>query len=288
MQTAVYDASERPITFDILSWIATVGAMAGGDLVHFIILADRWREKTTKDRSMTPAQKMWRVRRILAQSCDLLPKSMTTVVTDPAVARHWRSADALRPDTFVATTAEQWKAGRDIFCLRPPADALEAIESRFDGAVVLTIRQSDVVPEKNCRLASWLRLAGHARSKGHRVVLIPDTATVVNASPMPSAFEWYPAAAQDVGLRAAIYSRARVCMGMGAGPMHACQYMPGMRYAFFLRHRKLASSSQFRSFEKVWGVKWGEQLPFMTDGQILDYRPDDEDALIETFDKVVT
>lgn len=287
MTPAVYDVSARAITFDIVFWLATVGAIANGNPVEVLILADRFRDRTSKDRALTPDQKMWRVRRILAQSCDLLPGSQTTVITDPSRAAKWREADALRPNTFVGTTVENWKAGLDIFRLRPPPDALDAIGKRFDGAVVLTIRQSDVVPEKNCRLMSWLDLAGHAGSKGHRVVLIPDTATVVNATPLPRWCEWYPAAALDVGLRAAVYSRAAVTMACGVGPAAIPMFMPGTRYALFLRHRSASQEALTRSFEKVWGIPWGSQLPWATDKQILDYRPDDSEALIETFDKVV-
>ncbi len=286
MTPAVYDVSERPITFDILMWLATCGAMAPGPL-HFVILADRWRSKTTKDRAMTDDQKLRRVHHILAASCRLIPGSQTTVVTDKTEAARWRDTDALRPDTFLRTNIEQWKAGRGIFRFRAPADALEAIGKRFDDAVVLTVRQNPVVPEKNCRLAAWLRLAGHAKGKGHRVVLIPDTATVINSTPLPSAYEWYPAAAMDVALRAAVYERAAVSMACGAGPAAIPMYMPGKRYALFLKHRHLASSSLIRSFEKVWGIRWGEQLPWAGPGQVLDYRPDDEDALIETFDRVM-
>lgn len=287
MTPAVYDASERPITFDILMWLATVGAMVDGS-IHFVILADRWRDKTTKDRAMTDGQKLWRVHHILAACCRLIPGTQTTVVTDRTEAARWRATDALRPDTFNRTTHDQWRAGRDIFRFRAPPDALEAIGTKFDGAVVLTIRQNPVVAEKNCRLAAWLELAGYARGKGHRVVLIPDTDAVVKATPLPRSFEWYPAAAMDVPLRAAVYERAALTMAMGAGPASIPIFMPRKRYALFLRHRHLASSSQIRSFEKVWGIRWGEQLPWAGPAQILDYRPDDAESLIETFDKVVS
>ena len=90
MTPAVYDVSERPITFDILCFIASVGAQAKGP-VHFVILADRWREKTTKDRAMTPGQKMRRVHSILAATCWLLPATQAvSVVTDRDAADRWR------------------------------------------------------------------------------------------------------------------------------------------------------------------------------------------------------
>lgn len=288
MITAVYDISTRPITFDILYWIATVGAQAGDDPVKFVILADGFREKTTKDRALTAAGKMARVHRILAPCCWLLKNTAAVeVVTDPAEAQRLRGLDALTPSTFMASTVEQWRKGRDIFRLRAPGYALEEIGDRFDGAVVLTIRQSPVVHEKNSRLSSWLRLAGHIHSKGKRAVLIPDTASVIDNAALPRGCEWFPAAALDVGLRAAVYQRAALTMAMGAGPAGIPLFMPRSRYVLFTHHRGLASSSQIRSFEKVWGLSWGEQLPWSDGFQILDYRKDDEDALIEAFDKVI-
>ena len=286
MKAAVYDASTKPLTFDILCFIASVGAMTA-DPVHFVILADKWRDKTTKDKVLTPGQKMRRVHHILAASCWLLPSThAVSVVTNREAADRWRETDALRPDTFLRTNVEHWKAGRDPRLLRAPAWALEDIGDRFDDAVVFTIRQSPVVAEKNSKTSAWLVLAGYARSKGHRVVLIPDTSTVVAGERLPSSYEWYQPAATDVALRAAVYQRAKATFACGAGPAAVPLFMPDRRVGLFLRHRHLASSSQIRSFEKVWGISWGDQLPW--DGPFLDYRVDDESALIETFDRVMT
>lgn len=288
MISAVYDVSERPITFDILMWLASVGAEAGNKPVHAVILADRWRARTTKDKSLSDGQKLWRVKHILEPACWLLMNTAAvTVVTDATEADGWRRADALRPDTFLRTNIEHWKAGRDIFRFRAPGDALEAIGDRFDDAVVLTIRHCSTVPEKNCKLSAWLRLAGHIRSKGRRAVLIPDTEAAVANTPLPSSFEWFPAAALDLGLRAAVYERAALSMCAGAGPASISMYMPGKRFVFFLRHRGLAASSQVRSFEKVWGMPWGSQLPWAGRGQVLDFHQDDEDVLMNAFDKVM-
>lgn len=286
MKAAVYDAFTKPLTFDILCFIASVGAMTA-EPVHFVILADKWRDKTTKDRALTPGQKMRRVHHILAASCWLLPAThAVSVVTNRVAADRWRETDAMRPDTFLRTNVEHSKAGRDVRLLRAPKWALEDIGDRFDNAVVFTIRQSPVVAEKNCKSSAWLALAGYAHSKGHRVVLIPDTATVVAGQKLSRSFEWFPPAATDVALRAAVYQRAKASFACGAGPAAIPLFMPGKRVGLFLRHRHLASSSQMRSFEKVWGIGWGDQLPW--DGPFLDYRVDDESALIETFDKVMT
>jgi hypothetical protein len=284
LRHAVYDVSVQPITFDILPFIATIGADDGP--VHFVILADRFREKTTKDRALTDAQKMWRVHHILAPSCWLLPATAAvTVVTDPLEASRWRLSDAEQPNTFLAKTLERYREDKDIWRFRAPESALTAIGSRFDGAVVITIRQSPIVQEKNCRLSAWLAAIGHMRKRGHRVVLIPDTSTVLNGAPLAKSYEWYPPAALDVGLRAALYERSSLSMSMGAGPAHIPMFMPASRYVMFLHHRGLALSSQQRSFEKVWGVNWGDQMPF--DGGRLEYRHDDESAICEAFDKVM-
>jgi hypothetical protein len=274
MRIALYDMAERPCTFDIVPWIATVDAMAGYEAVHFIVLADRFRDRSPKDKALSPAEKMSRVERVIVPACRLLPGAPVDLVTDPAQAEEWRRRpDTLKPSTFVAETIRQHTAGRDVRRLRAP------VPSPHPGAVVITIRQNPAVPEKNCDLGEWLGAASVLMADGHNVALVPDTATA--AGPLPGGFNWCREAATDLAVRAALYQEAACSLSMGLGPMAIAMFMRSTRYVVFVDHRNVPDNRVM--FERVFGIRWGQQLPFAGDGQVIEYRRDDEDVIVEAF-----
>lgn len=276
MKLALYDMAERPATYDIVPFAATVGAIAGAGPVHFVILVDQLRDASVKDRAMTLDQKRARVRNIIAPCCRLLPGSAVTVEADPAKAREWRRrADALRPTGFVAECNRQWAMGRDVRRLRAVGP------SPHPGAVVITIRQSPIVPAKNCDLSEWLGAASVLMAEGHEVVLVPDTAMADRA--LPAGFTWCRDAALDVAVRASLYQEAACSLSMGVGPLHIAMHMPKARYVAFVNHRDPSVEGR-TIFERVFGVRWGaRQLPFAGPGQLIDYRRDDEGVIVDAF-----
>lgn len=276
MTLAVYDMAEHPATYDIVPWLGVVAAIAGPRPVTIAVLADRFRNLSDKDRALSLGQKQARVRGIVVPCCSLLPGAKVLLVVNPDEADGWRRRlDTLKPATFVAESLRQHRAGRDVRRLR------SHVTSLHPGAVVMTIRQSPAVPTKNSSLDEWLGAASVLMARGHEVVLIPDT-SVANL-PLPTGFTWCRHAALDVSARAALYQDALCSMSAGVGPMSIAMYMPATRYAVFVDHRGVPPAEHRPVFERTWGVRWGDQLPFAGRGQVIEYRHDDEDAILDTF-----
>lgn len=288
MTVAVYDLARQPITFDIMCFVASVGAVEATP--RFVILADRRREKTQKDRHLRDAEWLWRVHRVLYQSCWLLPGTRSVeVVTGRPQAEQWRGKDALRPDTLMRTCVAHHQEGRDVRVLRAPADALKALESAAfpkKKLVILQLRQSRVQAHKNSNVGAWIQAAGHMHKHGWNVVVVPDTDAAVANDRYPSWLTYYPAAALDVGLRCALYETADLVMSTGVGPAYF-NTLSDNRYLAFVNHGSIPVAKQAGQFEKIWGVGWGDQLPFAGSGQSLDYRRDDAEAICDAFDRAV-
>lgn len=271
MTPAVYDLSRRPITFDFLVFVACVASRA--DPVHIVILADKDRAITPKDMALSPEEKRARVHRILEPSCHLHPHvGNVSIVTDEYEASCWRRTPSLQASTFIAELSNHRRHDLKVQALRSP------IASPHPGAVVMTLRNTKAVPEKNCRMDVWLSAAKMLMDEGHDVVVVPDTDMA--DGPLPDGFNWCREAARDVPTRAALYEHAACSLSMGLGPMTIAMLMPETAYTVFVAHRNIGRE-QVPMFERIWGIRWGEQLPFTTPRQALDYRPDDADAIID-------
>jgi hypothetical protein len=276
LRLALYDMGANPATYDIAPWLCTAAAMAGADPLRVVVLADRFRNATPKDMALSLAEKMARVERIIVPCCRLLPGATVEMVTDRVEAEGWRRrGDTLRPSTFVAETIRQHAAGRDVRRLRTTAP------SPHPGAVAFTIRLSPAIPEKNSALDEWLAAASVLMAEGRDVILVPDTS--IAAGSLPQGFRWCREAAFDVTVRAALYRDAACSLARGIGPMAIAMFMAGTRYACFVDH---GIPGDRALFERVFGIRWGQQLPFAGAGQLIDYRPDTEDAILDAFHSI--
>jgi hypothetical protein len=273
VKLAVYDMADRPATYDICPWLATIGAVAGPGPVRVVVLADRFRDISQKDKALPLAEKRARVERIIVPCCQLLPGATVDVVNERHKADVWRCrSDVIIASTFVSDCNRQHAAGRNVHRLHTTA------LSPHPGAVVFTIRQNPAVPSKNSNLDEWLAAASVLMAEGHEVVLIPDTAVAVG--PLPEGFYWRRDAAFDVTVRAALYRDAACSLGRGVGPMAIAMFMAGTRYACFVDHSCPGGQGLF---ERVFGVSWGQQLPFAGPGQLIEYQPDTKGAILGAF-----
>lgn len=286
MRTAIYDMSAMPTTFDVLAWVASVGAIAEDEPVRFVILMDQFREgKTAKDRAMTNEQREARAHRVLAPCCWLLPNATSVQITkDPDECWRWRrSEDALMPGPRVCNLVDLHRQGKEVRRLRAPEWAVQEIGSDYDGVVVLSMRRSPIVPQKNSDQKAWSEAAAYFRSQGERVVVIPDTAEVVGCQHMNTGSHVHVGAAMDVGLRMALYERASLVMSMGCGPALFNALRPDGQCVMFVRHAHMSDGAARKQFEKIWGIGWGEQLPFSPPDQRLDFRCDGVSEIVDAY-----
>lgn len=283
MTVAVYDLNRLPITFDIMCFVASVGAVEPRP--KFVILADRRRVKTEKDKGLSDGQWMQRIHRVIVPSCWLLPGCRgVEVITETEEADKWRKADVLRPDTMMRTCVDHHRAGNKVTILEASQGAREEV-AKFEGPLcVIQMRQSLVQEHKNSTPGAWSIAAGHMHKAGWNVVVVPDTDQVLANAAYPRWITHYPAASIDVSLRCALYEQADLVMSMGVGPAYFCTLSPS-RYVAFVQHGTVGFNRQEKQFEKIWGIKWGEQLPFATAGQTIEYRRDDAEAICAAFDR---
>jgi len=274
----LYDLTERPITYDFV-FAAVQGAMkAGGRPWRMIILDDRFRRGTAKDRALTVEQSRRRIDRIIYPTCRQVPGCRSvTVVTDWVDADRWRARATFRPSAIIA----------DIAAARTAIPRLRAPEGHgigdVSGAVVITLRNTDKVNTKNCNMPAWLQAASEIEATGRRVILIPDTDMALSGESLPGDHEWWPVAAVDLTTRVALYEQAGLCLSMGVGPA-AFQMFSNAPFGIFLRHRAIEPKPDLHL--SLWGVEWGEQLPWTGGRQEIIYETDDYRNIMAAYERL--
>lgn len=287
MSVAVYDLAIAPITFEIMCFVASVGAVESRP--KFVILADKRRVRTQKDQEIEEWEWRRRVNQVIAASCWLLPGCRgVEIVTDQDEGRSWRqSRDALRPVPLIRGCVESHANGKNVRILRAPTEGAGAIRSAglVGPMVVIQMRAARSQLTKNSDRAAWFAAGRYIASLGHRVVFVPDTDEVMARARYPEDLDIYSPAALDVGIRCALYEQADVVLSAGVGPSYFCA-LSGCRYLAFVRHAKHSVQELREPFERVWGIRWGAQLPFAGQEQRLVYQGDNFAAIRAAFDSI--
>lgn len=86
--------------------------------------------------------------------------------------------------------------------------------------VTITLRTYDYIPIRNSNIASWIDFAGELDPLRYRVVFIPDASECgISTQSQISKFEVFDSACWNLELRAALYRRAWMNMGIACGPL---------------------------------------------------------------------
>ena len=103
-----------------------------------------------------------------------------------------------------------------------PQKIVEAYLSQKDDRriVTITLRTYDYIPARNSDIKSWLDFAGELDPVKYRVVFVPDASMYgVETIKELNKFEVFDPACWNIHLRAALYQRAWMNMGVICGPL---------------------------------------------------------------------
>ncbi len=247
MLLLVWDTRTNPITFDFVWTLVAAeihrraARLEGIDL--YLIAPQRPRargESEDYNRIFNPDALRWRIANILEAVAHLLPSIRVREIHPDRKAAifaslfgylhaHPENTSRILPIQYESRHAvfAAGDGGVDTHVLIAPAAAREYVDAWLVArnpddrrTIVVTLRQSPYMPDRNSNVAAARNFAAWAIENGYFVVFVPDTDLVARALPealSPGVF--FPEASVDVRLRLAIYERAYVNIGVNAGPM---------------------------------------------------------------------
>lgn len=234
----VYDTLSSPVTFDFLHYlyIADWQRRQAGKGCLDVLIVYRSNLSDTEDGSWVAAigrdGLSWRITHLLVPLCRLVPSvdRIQVVERDEAFEIVERYG-SVHPEGYSYASPRSAVARFDAPGLgyspviTVPATAREIVEAYFPVAdsrriVTITLRTYDYISVRNSDIAAWLEFAGELDPAIYRVVFIPDASTMgVSTFQRLGAFEIFDAACWNVELRAALYARAWMNMGVASGPL---------------------------------------------------------------------
>lgn len=153
--------------------------------------------------------------------------------------------------------------------------------------VTITLRQYEFLPQRNSNLEAWSVFASELDSKGYFVVVVPDTATALDARPPEFAnVTMFPEAAFNVPLRVALYEQAYLNLATTGGPPVLMLLSDRVPFLFF---KLLVPGVDLCSAEHLADVGFtiNEDLGHMGPHQHLVWADDDLATIRREFDAMV-
>ena len=312
----VYDLAVCPNTFDILQFLGSAEAFRrarNAKHIHVCFVMGpglQFRKLTHKDRVMSDELKMWRVRHILEPCARMLAHSsgVSFFYSRPDLGRFLRHVpkhlvfpldyQVSAPTRYFLTTGavHLWNQGFDVRGLTPSKAALDNVQTWIETQgitkpiVSMTLRQSSLEEGRDCQFDNWMRFSEVVRAHGMHPVAIPDTEVALKLGPKSYSTEidWYPLAAIDVDLRAALYKKSLLNMSFSGGPAFINVYTPGNNYLIFTGFVSMPKAAPTKEeLAAQMGFAWGEQFPWATPTQRLVWEPDHYENLVQEFEAMV-
>ncbi|MDX2224351.1 MAG: hypothetical protein SFV21_16490 [Rhodospirillaceae bacterium] len=269
MIKSIWDLRICPLTFDFAVWLAIVDCyrQVRGDKegIDMTIRVDGFRRLTPRDRLTTDDEKLWRLKSIVLDVCELVPSIHTLAVTWQDRGPFDYPRDYLKTGIpYTAKTAlDFWYRSASPLVFRSPsfAKTLLPVKSPY---VTLTIRRSWHFAERNVDLNDWFKFYTYLRSEGHTVVVVPDYEDVLGEKAYEK-FEWnvYVPAALDIRLRLCLYENAIMNVCSSNGP---CAIM-------FFANTPIMQFDQLRG-ATISEAEWKKYNGFPVGGQFPWSRPD--------------
>jgi hypothetical protein len=234
----VYDTLSSPVTFDFLHYlyVADWKRRQAGKRHLDVLIVSRPNLSHTVDGSWVAAighdGLNWRISNLLVPLCRLFASVNSIHIVDQEEAFEIvKGYGDVHPEGYSYASPKSAVARLDATglsysrAITIPATAREIVEAYFPAAddrriVTITLRSYDFISVRNSDIPSWVEFAHELDPGTYRVVFIPD-ASVQGVSTFGSlgAFEIFDAACWNVALRAALYARAWVNMGVACGPL---------------------------------------------------------------------
>ena len=320
-----YDLQEYPTTFDCLQFFASANIVRQFYSLKYmqinIVLGSgrQFRRLSRKDATLSYADKFWRLHKIVESSARLVKNCAGVNVFHNRndAERFWQTIQAPRlfpPDytvqkpnySFILTLSTlkarsvfmENRNGKepDMGVFEPSEAALAAFDDwkafkKIDKPIVsMTLRTSRHEQERNANILQWRDFANYARERGFVPVGIPDTevALSIDVGDLPKDLYWYPMAALDPDLRAALYRRSFISMSTGGGPAHLLPYMNDTNYMIFMHpNRFFASVQNEEQWKGTMGIDWLGQFPWSTPTQQFVWKEDTFENIRNSFEDML-
>jgi hypothetical protein len=159
------------------------------------------------------------------------------------------------------TVSDAARNGIDVPSLKATAEDLARVDTYLNGQrpIVITLREAEHWPQRNSNLDAWLKFAAWVKEP---VIFVRDTAKADEPLPFPTC----PEASRDIGLRTALYERAKINLFVSNGP----GVIPVYSDSPYLLIKPLADDYIVK-MEDWWrkgiGVAPGEQFPWAKPNQ---------------------
>ena len=115
--------------------------------------------------------------------------------------------------------------------------ARQWLNTRTNGCrpVPITMRESNIKPERNSDLRVWAVIAHRLQAAGHFPFIIRDIDKACEALPLEfKEIDSCPEAVFNLELRMALYEESHICAFVANGPASACWFNRNVRYLYVL------------------------------------------------------
>ncbi len=234
----VYDTLSSPVTFDFLHYlyVADWRRRQAGKRYLDVLIVSRSNLSDTIEGSWSAALGRdgfnWRITNLLVPLCRLFSSvSRIFIVGQDEAFEIVKGYGSVHPEGYSYASPKSAIARLDApglshsSAITIPATAREIVEAYLPVAdsrriVTITLRTYDYISVRNSDIAAWVEFAGQLDPALYRIVFIPD-ASMQGVSTFRSlgTFEIFDAACWNVALRAALYARAWMNMGVACGPL---------------------------------------------------------------------
>ncbi len=262
-----WDETVCPASYDIL-WNLTHAELArrqrGLGHIHVIVVPlwpefksvmARCGQKSVKyDDLIGDHKRMWRVQNLVIPCLQLMPTvgRITICGTRTQAQALWDvPVSQIFPDHYMVDSpmfldhpgyGVETEPAELFRLLEAPRGALLYVDEVLDELasgrkpVVITIRDSEFLPERNSQLDSWIHFANGLDDTLYFPIFVPDTDSSfeLNKRARIGRHFLFTAAAWNVQLRAALYQRAWLNLGIGSGPFYLAVHNRFARYVMFL------------------------------------------------------
>lgn len=247
MNTAIYDLTKYPTTFDISPWLV-IAKTNGCDHVHFIIDGPiaHWKY---------PEEVAWRrFGNILVPHVKMAGMTFSVGERRDGPQFPYHPGDVERTFQQFGTIAK--------------LAATQAPEST--GYVTITMRESFRNTHRDSDKDAWNRVARYLSQRGEKIVILPEC----EHAPL------------DLEYRMAVYAGAKMNLGASGGPVWMCAYSDYPYLIFNLIPKRQPTEPTYDMVEHMnrGGFGPGSQFSFRTDQQQMIWEPDDYENIIRAYE----
>lgn len=300
----VYDTLLNPITFDFMHYLYIADWVREKTKIKYIdlllVLRDGFSEGLEEEYILSIGREnlKWRINNLITPSARLFSS------IDQIYSVHFENSDRIidsyaniyprgysysSPKTAIAR-CDQYGLGFQS-CLSISKSANLIINSYFpieDARLIVTItlRSYDYIKCRNSDISSWVKFASGLDSKRYRVVFIPDASTSgIETFIQLKPFDVFDSACWSLELRAALYERAWMNMGVACGPLTISGLLPNVWTVMI--DRSLDYPEDYRKNVYSTGMTPGCAPQFYSKNCSFFHGKDDVSTLNEIFSKYI-